>query len=384
MFCSRCGKKVLEYMRFCPFCGMELVVPEQDAEAGVDDGARAETDAATSEPVKFERFTFDIPSDNSEDESDVSESSAPEPLPRFEAKRDSDREFSWSREREDGEMDSFLDDDDGDEEDETYDSPGDEGRFEADKLSHRGERAFDRSGSERRRSSGRRQADTYVPAKPLKDEDIFMDEVADADGDEDDYDEYDRYEHAHMSQHRHHHRHYEEDDDDDDDRSFFMRHIRGFIGVILFAALILLLVFYFLSDAGQLTLARVNATLPVVKAETYARVGRDYYKSGDYQRAGIYYERALARDPSSFPARDPKAYDSYDWASSAATAYITGGYTDKAAEMLKKCIEINPEATEAYYNLLNLYPNANSRPPEVSRLLQQGYERTGDARLRSE
>ena len=33
MFCSRCGKKVLEYMLFCPFCGTEIVIPEQDEAA---------------------------------------------------------------------------------------------------------------------------------------------------------------------------------------------------------------------------------------------------------------------------------------------------------------------------------------------------------------
>ena len=29
MFCSQCGKKVLEMMLFCPFCGSPIVVPEQ-------------------------------------------------------------------------------------------------------------------------------------------------------------------------------------------------------------------------------------------------------------------------------------------------------------------------------------------------------------------
>ena len=29
MFCSQCGKKVLESMLFCPFCGAPIVIPDQ-------------------------------------------------------------------------------------------------------------------------------------------------------------------------------------------------------------------------------------------------------------------------------------------------------------------------------------------------------------------
>ena len=203
--------------------------------------------------------------------------------------------------------------------------------------------------------------------------DMFMDDVSDAAGEYDDYDEYDdSYEAAYRPRQRTRSK-YDEDEEDygDEEESsgFVMRHIRGIVGFILFLVLLLVLVLYFLSDAGQTSLAHINATLPL-KSEIYARLGRESYQANDYRQAGVYYERALAREP-----------DSYNWASSAVMAYIADNNTDKAVEMLKKCIDINPLAVEPYFYLMNLYPDASSRPWEITQLLQQGYQTTGDARL---
>ena len=41
MYCSRCGKKVLDSMLYCPFCGAEIIIPEQEPYDG----------AAEPEPV---------------------------------------------------------------------------------------------------------------------------------------------------------------------------------------------------------------------------------------------------------------------------------------------------------------------------------------------
>ena len=41
MFCSQCGKRVLESMLFCPFCGAPIVIPEQSDGAGSGVRARA-------------------------------------------------------------------------------------------------------------------------------------------------------------------------------------------------------------------------------------------------------------------------------------------------------------------------------------------------------
>ena len=235
---------------------------------------------------------------------------------------------------------------------------------------------------------GRRGTDTLVPEKPLKPKDIFMDDIV---GDED-YDAYDAFDDSYEAAIRargDRGRRYEDDLDDDfddlddlddldeddldDDESlggsFLMRHVRSIVGIILFVALVLVLVLYFLSDSGQTSLAHINATLPL-RAEIYARLGKESYEAKDYQQAGVYFSRALAREPNS-----------YDWASSAAMSYVSGGETEKAAEMLKKTIELNPQRSEPYYLLINLYPDVSSRPWEITQLIRKGYQATGDERL---
>ena len=91
----------------------------------------------------------------------------------------------------------------------------------------------------------------------------------------------------------------------------------------------------------------------------------------EYRQAGVYYERALARDS-----------DNYSYASSAAMSYIAADNREKATEMLKKCIEIQPLSVEPYVYLAGLYPDAATRPGSITMLIQQGYQTTGDSRLK--
>ena len=114
-------------------------------------------------------------------------------------------------------------------------------------------------------------------------------------------------------------------------------------------------------------LARANLAW---RKDIYSAIGYQYYQDAQYDQAGLYYERALSRDPGN-----------YSYASSAAMAYVTGGNTNKAAAMLKKCVEIDPDRVEPYVYLLNLYPEAASRPWDVTQLIRDGYVKTGDGRL---
>ena len=52
--------------------------------------------------------------------------------------------------------------------------------------------------------------------------------------------------------------------------------------------------------------------------------------------------------------------------------------------MLIKCIGLRPEAEDPYVYLLGLYPDALSRPLEVTQLIEQGYRLTGSNRLKLE
>ena len=147
-----------------------------------------------------------------------------------------------------------------------------------------------------------------------------------------------------------------------------MRHLRGIVGLALFVILILMFVIYAFSSAGQLTLARLNLAWSTA---AYSQLGDESYEDGQFAQAGQYYERALQRDP-----------DNYAFASAAVMAYLEAEDNDKAAAMLKRCAEINPTLLEPYIYLLNLYPDAAQRPWDVTQLLQQGYQATGDDRLK--
>ena len=202
----------------------------------------------------------------------------------------------------------------------------------------------------------RKRPNTLVPPKTMNPDDIFMDgEKADPD----DYDPYDDDTDAGFNEPFVY--------EDEDEGSFFMRHLRGIVGLALFAILILMFVIYAFSKAGQQTLARANLAW---STEAYSTLGYQNYQDGQYVQAGQFYERALQRDP-----------DNYGYASSAAMAYYQAEEKERSTEMLKRCIQIDPSRLEPYVYLLRLYPEAASRPWDVTQLLQQGYQTTGDSRL---
>lgn len=71
----------------------------------------------------------------------------------------------------------------------------------------------------------------------------------------------------------------------------------------------------------------------------------------------------------------------YEYAHSAMVAYYEADEIESAAAMLKKCIAMNPDSAEPYQEMLILYPDAETRPWEIKELIRQGYERTGNAAL---
>ena len=201
----------------------------------------------------------------------------------------------------------------------------------------------------------RKHANTLVPPKTMDPDDIFMDDRRAAYDDPYDYDDRDDEPEGSFSF------------EDEDEGSFFLRHLRGIVGLALFTILLLLIVIFAFSRPGQLSLARANMAW---SKDAYSTLGYQYFQAGDYSQAGLFYERALQRDP-----------DSYSFASSAAMAYLQAGDNEKAAAMLKRCAQIDPAKLEPYVYLLKLYPDAASRPWDITQLLQQGYQQTGDARL---
>lgn len=340
MYCGQCGKKVLENMLFCPFCGSPIVIPDQDEAAPLpvqqaappaNHEAPAQDEPLPEKPVSlfdgyapremeipqedFEplRFDFDAPQ---EDEPE------PEPAPEPEPRPEPEPEPAQQPQR--------------------------------------------RPAPPKRRPDGasRRAANTYIPVKELAPDDIFMDEVRHEEDYDDEYD--DDYDHA---------GHDREDDFIDDfefeereSGSFFQRHIRGIVGLILLLVLLVICAVWAFSPKGQLALARVNlAWTPQV----YADLGYEAYLQNSDLLAARYYEKALSRDEAN-----------YEYAHSAMVAYYEADEIESAAAMLKKCIEMDPDNPEPYQEMLILYPDAQKRPWEITELIRLGHQRTGDESLK--
>ena len=117
-------------------------------------------------------------------------------------------------------------------------------------------------------------------------------------------------------------------------------------------------------------LAQVNLAW---SAEAYADLGYDAYQKDSDLLAARYYERAFERDPNN-----------YEYAHSAMVAYYEADKIDSAAAMLKKCVDLDPDNPEPYEEMLILYPDAESRPWEITELVRMGYQRTGAESLKLE
>ena len=374
MYCSHCGKKVEDMMLFCPFCGEAIVIPEQD-----DVAAPAEPPEETPQQTPAE----------APDEAAGEDALQPVPEKTGETAPPEDAAaelLNWNRERR---AIAGMDDEPAEEAPADFtplDFPPEEEATEdwrEDIARRKREAAPERHAPQVHRQEGgearleghapkldesadgtaraHRSANTFVPAKALDPDDLFMNATPDVADEYDDYDTYDRDDD------------YDDDEDeyvyeDENEGSFFMRHIRGIVGLTLFFVLVFMFVIYAASEAGQRSLAKANLAW---KADIYGKIGYEYYQEQKYEQAGLYYERALSRKTTN-----------YSYASSAAMAYYTGGKNDKAVAMLKKCIEIDPARVEPYIYLLNIYPDAAQRPYDVTQLIRDGYEKTRDERLK--
>lgn len=373
MFCSQCGKKVMDSMFFCPFCGSPIVIPDQETEIVTD--KKAVKPAPVSVPVEVEQ---------------------PAPAPEAPAAADAGQggsetlniSINWGSddfipEQDEGDEDEyedlseeFAEDEDDEEEDDAF-VPLDLDAFEEDEIESLPDRDVSGEISEllssqlkeepvqlgghvpdlsnisnpdrgRPRRAGK---NTYAPVKAFDPNDIFLD----AEDEDEDYEDY------------------EEDDYDYEEPErggFFVRHIRGIVALSLCVIVLAIVAGWACSDNGQMALANANLAW---RPSVYERIGYEAYQKGNYVLSAGYYEKALAREN-----------DNYSYAYSAGIAYYMAEDIVRAAEMGKTAIEINPARSDAYQLLLRLYPDASTRPWDVSSLLRKGYQLTGDASLNVE
>lgn len=151
-------------------------------------------------------------------------------------------------------------------------------------------------------------------------------------------------------------------------QSFLMRHVRGIVGMILLAVTVTIVLTWAFTPGAQLVLARLDLAW---SASAYASLGNEAYDAGRYGEAGRYFGVALTKDA-----------DNANYAVYAANSYIQGGETAKAISALKKLIALQPGNADYYNTLMGLYGGYENMPEDAKALVNEGYERTGDERLK--
>lgn len=359
MYCGQCGKKVMENMLFCPFCGSPIVIPDQgekQADMPVFRENRMEQNASGAAQPEQKRpvsLFDDLDSSEPLSEAEPERKSEPEPEPfvplRFDFDGDAEDEAPQEQESFSAVKPEFIEPEEQDD------------RVPEARPSRRGAQELRRMENVQRRA-----ANTYIPVKEIDPEDMFMDGI----DDENDYDDYDEDDYDMDASPSRRYRDGESDDYDFEEPEyggFFQRHIRGIVGLILLLIVLVVCLVWAVSPKGQLALAQVNLAW---KAQPYADLGYDAYQQDSDLLAARYYEKALSRDETN-----------YEYAHSAMVAYYEANEIESAAAMLKKCIELAPDNPEPYQEMLILYPDAATRPWEISELVRLGYQRTGNEAL---
>lgn len=151
-------------------------------------------------------------------------------------------------------------------------------------------------------------------------------------------------------------------------QSFFVRHVRGIVGMILLAVTLTIVLTWAFTPNAQRVLARFDLAW---SAPAYAALGTDAYDAGRYADAGRYFSAALQRDAAN------AGYAIY-----AANSFIQGGETGRAIGALKRLIALEPGNADYYATLMGLYEGYENLPEDARALIDEGYERTGDSRLK--
>ena len=206
-------------------------------------------------------------------------------------------------------------------------------------------------------ATGARRVNTVVPPRTPDPDDLFLEDEADAEDDIADFvDEY-------LSDYRYKER---------PGGNFFVRHIRGFVTLILLLVFALGIYFWLAFGNGQRLMGQLYIS---GNPATYVELGKEAETAGDYAEAGGYFLKALEVRGAELDSSDR------DTAVNAANAYIRAENAGRAAEALEYLIAIDPNDPAPYNTLKQLYPDAASRPQRVTQLLQQGAQNTGDASL---
>ncbi len=317
MNCAHCGKKNSEEMLFCGFCGRPLgaredAPPADDPQRAIfgrpPEVAQAPEPAADLPEEELEPIEMPLPERSARPRPAQPLRRAPEPL--------SEEPFARPMLREPVE-------------------------FRAKRPP-----ALTRMGA----PVGTRNASTVVPARRADEKNIFLEDDFD-DGYADDFDDFGDEPPRHAPRRQ----------------SFFVRHARGLVALLLLSLTLLILGYWLFYGGGQRVLGQLYLS---GNPATYITLGDEAERQGAQEVAGAYFLKALELEPAN-----------RTYAIKAANAYILAGNAGKATNAIEKLIEMNPGEVDPYLTLKSLYPDPAARPQKVVRLIEQGREQTGDARL---
>ena len=361
MYCAQCGKQLKDNMLFCPYCGTP--VANLDAEKPANEVKRAPAGDDKIEnlfDVAEERLVFpDAPVKKSvpETKSEVRVVSLFDEYDNLDIPDDDDQEEfrPLNVDDIDAEIASLAEEADIAAEHEEAQAVD----IEIDLPANQSVKRREGTVIQTPESARERSKKTFIPVQDVDPDNIFMDEPDDLD----DYDAYDEQPVYSAKADR-------KDDYEYEDRiegSFFRRHIRGIVGLILLVMLAAICLIWASTTKGQTVLAKMNLAW---HADVYAELGYEAYQSNDDLQAARYYEKAYSRD-----------IGNYTYAHSAMVAYYEADKLENATSMLKICVELQPNNPEPYSEFLILYPEDINRPWEITEIIREGYQRTGDERL---
>lgn len=364
MYCVQCGKKLRDDMLFCPYCGTPVAILDQDepqpttfAENLPSNDAEASASQEEAEMLVFPERELPRPEKAAKREErvislfdDFDTDEAQEEVAFKPLNFDFDADETPSEASEPEETEPTASNLQADENDDAVD-------LLEEKIPLRPQTRRKSTLIQPTEATKGRANKTFIPVQDVNPDNIFMDEPEDAD-------EYDAYDDAYSDDFG------DGDDFEFEDREegvFFRRHIRGFVGLLLMVMLLVICFIWASTVKGQTVLAQFNLAW---NPKVYAELAHEAYQKDYDLQAARYYERAYSRDT-----------DNYDYAHSAVVAYYEADKLENATAMLKICVELQPNISEPYVDFLTLYPDAETRPWEITELIRNGYQRTGDERL---
>ena len=230
-------------MRFCPFCGAKVEIPEQEMGAGEVEVQTPQKDfsdqlkrqdSGVFIPLALDESVWKIPDAKPEPEPELPDEE-PEVLHEEEAPiKSSSKEKEETAQRRTARV-----------------------------------RAVERADSERVR-------DTRVPQRRFNPNDIFMDGgVSDDAEEEDDYEDY----------------------DDRSEGGWFSRNLRGLVTFGLILLVVAVVAIWLFPPSGQRALVRSRLDW---RSDAYATVANQDYQAGDFASAADHYAEALAKAPERY------------------------------------------------------------------------------------